>query len=287
MLPKALEFLLQAQHEDGSWGYTPVGVGTLEPTAAVIFSIQNIFQASQSLQRAVKWILGFQNPDGGWGICPQDEESGWQTAWAVYVLNKLAVNKDEAARGVQWLLNIDVMQIEDADLLAMAEQVAQIDFSLRGWPWLPGESSWVEPTALTMLGIGANPQVAGAAARIEEGVRYLVDRRCTGGGWNVGNPVMFDALLPARVTPTALALLALKEISPHEILPGDIETLRKGMVQEGGTMALAWGLVAIHALGEEDAEARVELISLQDPDGSWGGNPYLTAISSMALDGKV
>ena len=287
MLPKALEFLLKAQHEDGSWGYNPVGVGTLEPTAVVIFAIQNISQASQSIQMAIKWILGFQNPDGGWGISPQDKESGWQTAWAVYVLNKSTMSKEAAARGVQWLLNVDVMQVEDVESLAAGEKVAQIDFSLRGWPWLPGESSWVEPTALTMLGIRGNAQVAEVDSRIEEGIRYLVDRRCAGGGWNVGNPVMFDALLPARVTPTALALLALKESSPQDILPADIETLRKGMFQEGGSMALAWGLVAIHALGEEDAEARAELFSMQDPDGSWDGNPYLTAISSMALDGKV
>jgi hypothetical protein len=253
----------------------------------VIFAIQNISQAFQSLQRAVKWILGFQNPDGGWGICPQDEESGWQTAWAVNVLNKLALGKEEAARGVQWLLNVDVMQLEDTESLAAGEKVAQIDFSLTGWPWLPGESSWVEPTALTMLGIRGNALVAGAAARIEEGVRYLIDRRCAGGGWNVGNPVMFDSPLPARVTPTALALIALKKISPHEILPGDIETLRKGMFQEGGSMALAWGLVALHALGEEDAEARAELFSMQDPNGSWDGNPYLTAIASMALEETV
>jgi hypothetical protein len=287
MLPKALEFLLNTQHEDGSWGYTAVGTGTLEPTAAVIFAIQSISQASQSIQRAVKWILGFQNPDGGWGICPQDMESGWQTAWAVYVLNKLVVGKEEVARGVQWLLNIDVMQLEDVESLAAGEKVAQIDFSLRGWPWLPGESSWVEPTALTMLGIRGNAQVKEIDARIKESIRYLVDRRCAGGGWNVGNPAMFDALLPARVTPTALALLALEEISPHEILPGDIETLRKGMFQEGGIMALAWGQVAIHALGEEDPEARAELYSMQDPDGSWDGNPYLTAIAWKALEGMV
>ena len=50
-------------------------------------------------------------------------------------------------------------------------------------------------------------------------------------------------------------------------------------------MALAWGLIALHALGEEDAEARAELFSMQGPDGSWNGNPYLTAIACMALDG--
>jgi hypothetical protein len=287
MLPNALDFLLKAQQFNGSWGYTPGGTGTLEPTVVVIFALQNISQASLSIKRAVEWILSFQNPDGGWGICPQDEESGWQTAWAVYGLNKFGVGKEEVARGVQWLLNVDVMQLGDADLLTAGEKVAQIDFSLRGWPWLTGESSWVEPTALTMLGIRGNAQFVDVGARIEEGVRYLVDRRCTGGGWNVGNPVMFDALLPARVTPTALALLALQEISSHEIVPGDIEALRKGMFDEGGTMALAWGLIALHALGEEDAEARAELFSMQGPDGSWDGNPYLTAIAWMALDGTV
>lgn len=287
MLPTALDFLLKAQADDGSWGYSLARKGTLEPTAVVLLALGDIPQAAQAVRKAAEWILSFQNPDGGWGICPLDKESGWQTAWAVYVLNYLELGKENSVQGVQWLLNIDIMQLNDSDLLAAGKKVAQIDFSLRGWPWLPGESSWVEPTALAMLAIKGFSASAEVAGRLSEAVRYLSDRRCEGGGWNIGNPVMFDLHLPARVTPSALALLALAEIAPNEILPGDIQALRNEMFQDGGVMALAWGLKTLHILGEEDAETRSALVSTQDTDGSWDGNPYLTAIALIALDGEV
>ena len=285
MLPKALEFLLNVQADTGGWGYSSAGKAILEPTAAALLALRKISQASQAVQKAVVWILSLQNPDGGWGICAQDDESGWQTAWAVFALNQLEEGQDEVIKGVQWLLNIDVMQFKDSELLAAGEEVAQIDFSLRGWPWLPGESSWVEPSALTMLALKEDSSLAGVTERLEEAVRYLQDRRCAGGGWNVGNPVMFDALLPARANPTAWALIALAEMAPEEILPADIQILRKEMFQDGGTMAFAWGLMALHMLGEGDAEARSALASLQNPDGSWEENPYLTAIAWIALEG--
>lgn len=287
MLPKALEFLLNVQADTGGWGYSPAGKAILEPTAAALLALRKIPQASQAVQKAVVWILSLQNPDGGWGICAQDDESGWQTAWAVFALNQLEEGQDEVIKGVQWLLNIDVMQFKDSELLAAGEEVAQIDFSLRGWPWLPGESSWVEPSALTMLTLKKDSSLAGVTERLEEAVRYLQDRRCAGGGWNVGNPVMFDALLPARANPTAWALIALAEMAPEEILPEDIQILRKEMFQDGGTMAFAWGLMALHILGEEDAEARSILVSSQESDGSWGENPYLTAIAWIALEGGL
>jgi len=282
-----LEFLLKVQATDGSWGYSNTKVGILEPTAAVLLALRNNDQASQAVQKAADWILSFQNLDGGWGFCSQDRESGWQTAWAVFALSQLERGKEERNQGIQWLLNIEVMQLQDSELLAAGEKVAQIDFSIRGWPWLPGESSWVEPTALTMLAIRENSSKVDVHARIDEAVLYLRDRRCAGGGWNVGNPVMFDANLPARVTPTALALLALAKIDQNEITPGDLLSLRNEMIQDGGIMALAWGLLALHILGEEYAEARASLSSQQDSDGSWNGNPYLTAIAWMALEGGL
>lgn len=284
MLPNAFEFLLKTQVEDGGWGYTLGDRGTVEPTAAVLWALRNIPEASLAVQKAASWIVGFQNADGGWGICAEDAESGWQTAWAVFALNQVNLGNEACRKAEQWLLRSDVMQYTDSELLAAGEKVAQIDFSLRGWPWLPGESSWVEPTALAVLALQGNSSLAGVNERLDEAVRYLRDRRCAGGGWNVGNPAMFEASLPARVTPTSLAILALTKIAPKEILPEDIQTLQTEIMVDRGSQSIAWGLVALHALGEEAAEARSALISSQSLDGSWGENPYLTALACLALE---
>lgn len=287
MLSKALEFLVNAQTDAGGWGYDPFGEGFVEPTAAVLWALSQGPQTDERVERAIEnaviWMVGAQNPDGGWGICPSDQESGWQTAWAVFALGKLNFAEAAKRRGLQWLLNEDVMQYTDSELLSAGLSVARIDFSLRGWPWLPGESSWVEPTALSLLALDTDPSLAVGSERIKEAVHYLRDRRCHGGGWNVGNPVMFDAIFPPRVNPTAWAVLALAEISPNDILPEDIHVLREEMHLEGSPMGLAWGLIALHKIGDEDAEARARLAMLQEIDGSWGFNPYITASACLAL----
>lgn len=287
MLSNALDFLVNAQTPAGGWGYSPAGGAFIEPTAAVLFALQHAPQAKQALEKAVNWILRFQNPDGGWGICAQDGESGWQTAWAVYALSQLGWAEAEKLRGLQWLLDEEVMQYTDSELLSAGEAVAQIDFSIRGWPWLPGESSWVEPSALTLLALAKNASLTGVPARIDEAVLYLKDRRCHGGGWNVGNPVMFEALLPSRINPTAWAVLALAETSPTDILPEDVQVLHEEMHRDGGAMGFAWGLIVLHKIGEDDSEARSILSSLQGSDGSWGANPYLTASACLALAEEI
>ena len=135
--------------------------------------------------------------------------------------------------------------------------------------------------ALASAQPGVQP-LAAVQARIEEAVRYLVDRRCRPGGWNVGNPMMFGRALPPRTCPTAWALLALAKAAREAIRPEDSDALREDMRIDGGALALAWGLCALHALGQEDVEARARLAALQEPDGGWRGNPYTTAVALLA-----
>jgi hypothetical protein len=134
-----------------------------------------------------------------------------------------------------------------------------------------------------MLALAQDSSQSDVSARVDEAVHYLRDRRCNGGGWNVGNPVMFDALFPPRINPTAWAVLALAEVSPKEILAEDLRVLRDEMVREGSSMAFAWGLIALHRLGEEDAEARAQLASLQQVEDRWRENLFITASACLAL----
>jgi len=121
-------------------------------------------------------------------------------------------------------------------------------------------------------------------ARLEEASRYLQDRRCRGGGWNFGNPVMLGGDLPARAHPTAWALLALHYVAASAIRDEDIRALRAEMERDASPLALAWGLLTLNALGQDEPLAATRLRALQGDDGSWSGNPYHTAIALLALD---
>ncbi len=256
----------------------------VEPTAVVAIAIQKWPAAGQAYRRAIDWLCQGQHEDGGWGINHQDRESGWQTAWAVLALARAGVS-EAATRGSDWLLNLKTYSLDSDDLQRGFRQTYNIDSTLRGWPWLPNEVTWIEPTALTMVALSAMPSTPLIRERLDEAVRYIQDRRCVGGGWNVGVPFMLGAVMPARVTPTAWVLWALAACAPEAIRAEDVAALQTEMRREDGVLAWAWGLVALDAAGHEFPEAQARLAARQQPDGSWNHNPYHTAVAQLALRG--
>lgn len=282
----ALTFLLKSQNSDGGWGYAAGQTSVVEPTAATLLVIAADEAAGEARRRAVDWLARGQHSDGGWGMSHADGASGWHTAWAVLALGRLQANRETFERGIAWLVGAEGIRFSGDDVMERGRQLFGIDLALRGWPWFPGEASWLEPTALALLALSWAARTSALEARLTEGVRYIQDRRCPAGGWNVGNPVMFDSALPARAHPTALALMALARLAPQAIQPDDVEALRADMRRDGGALALAWGLVALQALGEADEAARIRLLARQAPDGSWGGNVYYTAMTLLALEGR-
>jgi hypothetical protein len=234
---------------------------------------------------AVAWLQAAQNADSGWGFARDDRQSGWMTAWAVLALARAGGPTQVVDRGAAWLLRtqaVDTSASASAAELQQSKTVLGMDLTLRASPWLPGQASFVEPSALALWALASIPPSPAIRARVDQVVRYLVDRRCQPAGWNVGNPMMFSRALPPRACPTAWTLLALAKAAPEAIRPEDSDALRGDMRIDGGALALAWGLCALHALGQEDAEARTRLAALQQPDGGWSGSPYTTAVALMA-----
>ncbi len=282
----AVRFLVSSQLISGGWGYEPGAPAVVESTAAGVLALRAEQAVDETLKRAINWLISSQNEDGGWGLNAKDTHSNWHTAWAVLALQRAGHAGSQTERGIHWLLTQPVMQYTDAGLLSEGSKIAKIDFSIRGWPWQPGEASWVEPTAIAMLALEHAKDQTSVHDRLAEAVRYLLDRRVPGGGWNVGNPVMFSSILPARAHPTAWSLLALNVLAPESILADDIQFLKAEMQRDGGAMGLAWGILALRATGRTDEQSINELVALQQSDGSWEQNPYVTSAALMALEGS-
>jgi hypothetical protein len=280
-------YLLSTQNADGGWAYAAGQGSTVEPTCAVLIALRDEAggAASEARARGLAWLRQAQHGDGGWGFSAADAESGWQTACALLALQH--EGDGALARGANWLLGTTFPELS-AQQLAETRAKLSIDGGLYGWPWRRGEGSWVEPTALSMLALMTVPQTPTIQARLNMAMRYLVDRRCGEGGWNFGNPVMLGAASPPRAHPTAWALLALAGTAARgAIRTEDVEALRNEMDRDGGALALAWGLLALRALGEDDTGAARRLVSQQGPDGGWNGNPYHTAVALMAQRGNL
>ncbi len=274
-------FLLQSQNADGGWGYRVGGTSFVEPTAAVLLALRGRNDAAESRARA--WLLSLQRTDGGWGIAVADDESGWMTAWAVRALADFAPARDAVARGAQWLTAQAGLRVDDPAALAQARELFQIDAAIVGWGWQPGDASWVHPTALAILALAAAGQ--SDHARVREGVRYLYDRAVSSGGWNIGNPRMLDKPIPATIQDTAVALLALRAASvtsdAWQVAKG-IEYLCDAVARAQTCAELAWGILALRAWSADVGDALARLDALQRADGSWEGNPFVTAIAAQS-----
>jgi hypothetical protein len=283
----AQAYLLSTQNADGGWGYAAGHGSTVEATAAVALAFVGAGDPAGVIPRAAAWLRVAQHRDGGWGLAADDAESGWQTAWAVLALTRSGADAATIRRGVRWLLDVQIVRVEKPEDVRWAKATLGIDPALRGWPWLPGQAGWVEPTALALLALAPWVAAPEIGPRLDEGVRYLRDRRCQGGGWNVGNPVMFSQALPPRAIPTAWVLLALSRLASAAIQDGDATTLLKEMSADGSAAALAWGLLALRALGLAELAAADRLLARQSADGGWDANPYHTAVALMALAGGL
>lgn len=290
MSSRARSFLLATQNPDGGWGYAPGQASLVEATAAVVLALDDPAPAAER-ERALAWLQGGQHADGGWGLNHADTHSSWLTAWALLALARAGAAGGIYGRAIEWLLAAPILSAPQDDLQrGDVFRKLSIDASLRGWPWRPGEGSWVEPTSLAMLALQSVPAAASdppVAARLAEAVRYLQDRRCRDGGWNFGNPYMVGAALPCRAHPTAWGILALTRRDPAAVQDADVAGLRHDMQADGGVLALAWGLLALRSRGLDDQPSASRLAVLQGEGGDWHNNPYQTALGLLVAERRA
>ncbi len=281
-IARARRYLAHAQDATGGWGYQAQQPAFVEPTALCLLALTGSEQ-TDARRAGETWLQQTQHPDGGWGVSPADREGSWATAWAIWGLARAAPPLTNALeRAVNWWMT---WQDRPAQPGQGRDPVLWIDFSLTGWPWSPGGASWVEPTA---LGIIALVQAGrGSSPRVAEGVRYLRDRACADGGWNVGNPYMLGQRLPPAIPPTALALLALQEAGVPQTDPlvsAGLATLDHLVQQAHTPLNLAWGLWGAGRYRRRAEALVARLLEHQAPDGSWRDSPYLTALAVLALE---
>jgi hypothetical protein len=278
-----INFIISSQNQDGGWGYKPGQASIIEAASSSLLSLYAIGFREDFQQRAVEWLSNAQNSDGGWGINQWDHESSWQTAWALLALASNQADPEIIKVAMNWLLDFGFDPFEDNEAQEIIREQFNIDTNLNGWPWRTGEAAWIEPTALSLLALHSSGIDDQNNNRMQEAVRYLDDRRCVDGGWNFGNPVMFSKELPPRTYHTSLSILALSNIAPGIIKDKDINTLLDLMNEEGRTLSIAFGILALKGLEQETSQFENKLVSMQNSDGSWEGNVHQSAVALLAL----
>ncbi len=275
------DFLITSQNPDGGWGYKRGGTSFVEPTASAIIALRETRNSSSpTYARGLAFLRQLQHPDGGWGIAAIDQESGWMTAWAAWAL--APDDPTRAARAADWLITVDVLRTTDPAEIEGIRRVLKIDASLRGWPWQMRDASWTFPTGIALLALDA--QNRDSDPRLAEGVRFLLDRAIPSGGWNIGNPSMLGAELPATIINTGLVVGVLNALAVSDpAVTRGYEWLASRLQEARTAPELAWGIWGLRGHPELSGDAPARLNALIRADGSWDGNPFISAIAVLAL----
>lgn len=253
MTASATELLRAGQRGDGGWGATAGAAATTEATAYATMALHRAGPGHEAaVARGTGWLRARQRPDGSWPASDAVEGGSWMTSAAVIALHSPA-DRRAAVAGARWLLTQEGRlygRLRELWLRFFPDEGAGNDFTLQGWPWAAGTTSWVEPTAAALVALkrvrDALPRRA-AAERIGEAEAMLFDRVCTGGGWNYGNSrVLGEELWPYPDT-TAWALLALQDHPRHPVVLESLEAQRRMLRENDSGLTVALSILAFRA----------------------------------------
>jgi hypothetical protein len=209
-----VNFLRSTQNADGGWGFFPGKQSWLEPTAYALIALHGAAGQEEPSERGWRWVRSLQLPDGSWPPCAAVREPHWTTALVVTLHRLRGVSDEPFRRGAAWLLA--TAGVENGWQFRIAHflrpSVVELDPSFEAWPWRPGNSSWIEPTAHALVALKKSATVLEDTRlrdRISQGEKMILERRCSDGGWNYGNRKVLGAELPSYPETTALALIGL------------------------------------------------------------------------------
>lgn len=204
-------------------------------------------------------LLSTRRSDGSWIAVETGQHnpaaSSWCTSLALMASLQAAQGSADLGKTVAWLCRsrgIESHWLWRWKFRFFDTQVS-FDPEKTGWSWVPETTSWVVPTAATIVALRIarskklmHPELD---ARLRLGVEMLIDRACPTGGWNAGNASVFGVPLDPHVDATATALIALRAAG-HEPEPTVTKALNQLLIRTKectGAESLAWTVLALHA----------------------------------------
>lgn len=275
-----LDALRSAQNADGGWGYFLGKESWLEPTAYAALALHG----EEASTRAWQLISSWQQADGSWKPSAKVGISSWATSLCVLIAIARGEWEQPLQKGVTWLLGSSGVESDllNRIVVALGLVKAERNMTLKGWPWKPDTSSWVEPTSHALVALRKASAKASSKELIERvriGQKQLLDCRSRDGGWNYGSPEALGVDLPSYPETTALALVGLQGTKGLE---GAFEIADRLARSTPSSLARAWLTIAMRlhrmpvpeaASGSPESPSRDVMISaveaLSAPDGNW------------------
>lgn len=269
-LTTRVDALRRSQNADGGWGYFPGKQSWLEPTIYASLTLQG----DSAADRAWALLSSWQRPDGSWRPSAGVDISTGGTALCVTMCAVRGEYGDPFRKGVEWLVGTAGVEsrLRNRIFVALHLMKPDRDLSVKGWPWKPNTSSWVEPTAHALVALKkAAPRIptSGLRERIRLGEGQLLDVRCSDGGWNYGSRAALEVDLPSYPETTALALVGLQ--GRLELKPA-LELGSKLLRETASPLARAWLRIAL----------RVNGAAVEEPSGESSSDTLITALEALS-----
>lgn len=276
--------LIRRAGADGGFAAADGEASRPDATAWAAMALFAAALAPELVAAARAALAAAQSPDGRLALMPERPEAAWPTALAIMAWLPDPARAENVSRAAAWLL-----AHPGSHWPKRSEEQAVIghDTSLRGWTWIDGAHSWVEPTALAMLALGA--LAAPPAEALAEATRLLLDRQLPDGGWNYGNTRVFrNILLPVPESAGhALAALA-GRVATGEVAPS-LAYLQGPQCAVATPLAAAWrafGLGAWGLAGDDVAGLCLAALERQSRYGPYDTPQLAQCLAAAASRGR-
>jgi hypothetical protein len=253
------DFLLASQNADGGWGYFAGKQSWMEPTVYALLSLHGVARAESNFARGRALLRSWRQTDGTYRPASQVKDSNWVTALAVLLASIHGEHGKQDEQSLNWL--VEERGAESRALVRVVNFLRLTDIKLDlahpGWPWFPGNASWIEPTCQTLLALKKAAPLYHSyhlLSRIQEGEIMVLSRRCRDGGWNAGTPSSQSYDLRSNPESTALALVGLQGRHPKEF-EGALEIAEGMHKNTKSALARAWLAIALRLHGREPGQS--------------------------------
>ena len=158
------------------------------------------------------------------------------------------------------------------------------DLMIQGWPWIDQTHSWVEPTSIAVRALTESGFTH--HDRTQDGIKLLLDRQLTGGGWNYGNTTVYGQQLNPMTAPTGMALWALGEHVKISQVEQSLEYLKGQLSSLKTPLSLGWALKGLFSWGievDDGYELAVSCLSRQQKYGAYNTSQAAILLLAMAM----
>jgi hypothetical protein len=258
----------------GGFSRRPAGEYRVDATAWAAMALAAAGTDADLLRKARDRIAGSQLEDGRVSVSPDHPEAFWPTPLAVLAWEGSSVHREAQSRAATFLL-----ETTGRHFVKGPDAPLKHDTSVKGWPWIAGSHSMVEPTALSLIALRTAGQ--GENGRTQEAIRMLMDRQLSAGGWNYGNTAVYGQELYPQPENTGLALDALAGRVLRNDVARSLGYLEGRLARVRAPLSLGWGLLGLGAWGARPENARNWLRESFELQRKYG--PYDTTLLSLLL----